>query len=144
MAALSLRAGRAVGTPGLTAPGGPNDAPPTIEFSWTPAGAVDLRDFKGIVKLTDDRGLDFGSYRMELVELQRTLDIPMGASMLGKEYELPLFLWVYADKMAADGHSSLTVRISVADTAGQTSLLERSIEIKRGPATIQLKSPTKD
>lgn len=139
LAVLTLRASSpAAGTRGWSSAA---DLPPVIEFSWTPAGAVDLREMRGLLKITDDRGLDFASYRMELLEPEMTLDIPNGKSLIGKEYEQPVDFALIADHPRVAGEDKLTVRITVADTAGQFTTIEREIKLKQSPFRVELRAP---
>lgn len=106
-----------------------DDAPPKIEFSWSPAGPVSLREMKGFLTIKDDYGIDFTSYRMRLPELDKTLDLPIDG-LIGKDYEQPISFSLLADNPKLRGHDRLTVEISVADDRGQKATLTRVIMLK--------------
>jgi len=109
---------------------GKGDTPPHIEFTWSPAGAVSLRDMRGMLSITDDRGIDFTTYRMHLVELDKTIDLPI-PGIIGREYSQPISFSLIADHPRLVGKDKLTVEISVADDKGQVSTLTRVIDLKR-------------
>lgn len=112
------------------------DKRPIIDLFWSPeSGPVDLKDFQGMIGLHDDHELDLATYELELVDLGVKLDIPNGAALLAKDYELPLYLWVYADDPKLVGKERFTIRIAVADKAGQYTRIERFIPLT--PATQQ-------
>lgn len=106
------------------------DAPPRIEFSWTPAGDVSLKEMRGFLTLKDDYALDFTTYRMRLVELDKTLDLPIDG-LIGKDYEQDVSFSLMADSPKLYGRSKLTVEIEVADDKGQKSTLTRVITLKQ-------------
>ncbi|MEY4744936.1 MAG: hypothetical protein RL272_881 [Candidatus Parcubacteria bacterium] len=103
------------------------DLPPRIEFTWSPAGAVDLKDMHGFLTLKDDYALDFKTYRMRLVEVDKTIDLPIDG-LIGKDYEQPVSLGLVAGNPRLNGR--LTVEISIADDRGQKSTLTRVITLK--------------
>ncbi|HTM68342.1 MAG TPA: hypothetical protein VL426_03515 [Candidatus Binatia bacterium] len=105
------------------------DTPPRIEFTWSPAGPVSLREMKGFLTINDDYGIDFTTYRMRLPELDKTLDMPIDG-LIGKDYEQPISFSLLADNPKLAGHDRLTVEISVADDRGQKSTLTRVIMLK--------------
>lgn len=105
------------------------DAPPHIEFTWSPAGPVSLREMKGFLSIKDDYGIDFSSYRMRLPELDKTLDLPIDG-LIGKDYEQPISFSLLAGNPKLYGRDRLTVEISVADDRGQRSTLTRVIMLK--------------
>ncbi len=105
----------------------PEDLPPRIEFTWSPAGPVDLKDMRGYLSLKDDYGLDFKTYRMRLVEVDKTIDLPIDG-LIGKEYEAPVSFSLIAGNPRLNGR--LTVEISIADDRGQKSTLTRVITLK--------------
>jgi hypothetical protein len=106
------------------------DLPPTIDFTWTPAGAVDLKQMRGTLTMSDDYALDFKTYRMRLVELDKTIDLPIDG-LIGKEYSAPVSFGLIADDPRLIGKDHLTVVISIADDKGQTTTLTRVIQLKR-------------
>lgn len=105
----------------------PEDLPPRIEFTWSPAGPVDLKEMRGYLSIKDDYGLDFKTYRMRLVEVDKTIDLPI-EGLIGKEYEAPVSFALIADNPRLNGR--LTVEISIADDRGQKSTLTRVITLK--------------
>lgn len=107
-----------------------DDLPPRIEFSWTPAGAVSLKEMRGFLTLKDDYALDFTTYRMRLVELDKTIDLPIDG-MIGKDYEQNVSFSLLAESPMMFGREKLTVEIEVADDKGQKSTLTRVITLKQ-------------
>ncbi len=105
------------------------DLPPTIDFTWSPAGAVSLKEMKGYLVIRDDYGLDFKTYRMHLVELDKTLDLPIDG-LIGKDYEQPISFSLIADDPHLRGKDKLTVEISIADDRGQKTSIERVIHLQ--------------
>ena len=105
------------------------DLPPTIDFTWSPAGAISLRDMKGYLVIRDDYALDFTTYRMRLVELDKTVDLPI-EGMIGKDYEQPIFFSLIAGDPHLIGKDKLTVQISIADDKGQKTSIERVIRLR--------------
>lgn len=113
------------------------DTPPRIEFTWTPLGPVDLKEMRGFLKLTDDYALDFTSYRMTVVELDRTFDLPIDG-LIGREYETPISLSLLASDPSLYGKPKLTLRFTVSDDQGQRAELERTIHLHQpGGGAIQ-------
>lgn len=106
------------------------DLPPRIEFSWTPAGAVSLKEMRGFLTLKDDYALDFATYRMRLVELDKTIDLPIDG-LVGKDYEQDVSFSLMAESPKLYGREKLTVEIEVADDKGQKSTLTRVITLKQ-------------
>lgn len=105
------------------------DQAPKIEFTWSPAGEVSLMDMKGMLTITDDYALDFTTYRMKLVELDREIDLPI-PGLVGKEYEQPISFSLVANDDKLWGRDKLTVIISIADDKGQKSEITRVIPLK--------------
>ncbi len=105
------------------------DLPPTIDFTWTPLGALDLKDFRGYLTMKDDYSLDFTTYRFTIVELNKTVDLPI-PGMIGKEYDSPVSLALLADRPELAEKDRITVRISIADDKGQKTEIERTIRLK--------------
>lgn len=106
------------------------DNPPTIEFSWSPAGPVDLREMRGYLTIKDDYAIDFTTYRLTLDELHKTIDLPI-PGMIGKEYSSPISFSLLADDPRLASLNKLTVLIDVSDDRGQKSTLTRVIDLKR-------------
>lgn len=113
------------------------DQPPQIEFTWSPAGEVSLMEMKGMLTIKDDYALDFTTYRMKLVELDRVLDLPI-PGLIGKEYEQPVSFSLIANDPKLEGHSKLTVEISIADDKGQTTVVTKVIPIKKDAQPFQI------
>lgn len=107
-----------------------SDKPPVIDFSWSPAGPVSLLQMKGMLKIADDYGLDFTTYHMKLVELDRDIDLPI-PGLIGKEYESPISFSLIANDPKLIGLTKLTVVISIADDRGQKSELTRVIDLRQ-------------
>ena len=105
------------------------DMPPVIEFTWTPLGVVDLKEFRGFLKMKDDHALDFTTYRMHIVEINKTYDLPIDG-MIGNEYESPISLGLLTNNAALVGKRQLTIRFSISDDVGQKSELERIVKIR--------------
>lgn len=107
-----------------------SDLPPTIDFTWSPAGEVSLLEMKAKLKLSDDRALDFKTYKMTLVEINREIKLPMAESLIGKDYEDNLSFSLFASDPKLIGKEKLTVRIQISDTKGHSASIERIIKIK--------------
>jgi hypothetical protein len=107
-----------------------SDNPPTIEFTWSPASPADLNEVRGKLFISDDYGLDFTTYEMTLVELERSLDLPI-EGLVGKQYEQDIFLGLVAEEFAATGAGHLTLEFVIADDRGQWTEVTRKIEISR-------------
>jgi hypothetical protein len=111
----------------LPAPFG--DAPPQITLTWSPEGAVDLATMKAHLHITDDRALDFSTYRLTVGEINRTIDLPI-AGLIGRDYETDLsFSWLAHDPRLA-GAGQMTVTISISDDHGHKSSITRVIPLK--------------
>jgi hypothetical protein len=123
MAAVAARDSRALMTRS-------EDLPPVIDFTWTPAGAVDLREMRGFLSIKDDYALDFTTYRMTLVEIDRTIDLPI-EGLIGREYEQDVSFSLIADHPRLRETDRLTVHVAIADDKGQTSTITRVIRLKR-------------
>lgn len=106
------------------------DLPPTIEFTWAPAGPVDLREMKGFLTLKDDYAIDFTTYRLTIDELHKTIDLPI-PGMIGKEYSSPISFSFIANDPRLLGLQHITVMIDIADDRGQKSSLTRNIDLKQ-------------
>lgn len=102
---------------------------PLITFTWEPSGAVDLREMRGMLRMSDDKGIDFTSYRMTLVELNKTLDLPI-PGLTGKEYEQPISFSLLAGDPRLLESKKLTVAIRVADMEGAEAELVQTIYLK--------------
>lgn len=106
------------------------DTPPTIDFTWAPAGAVDLKEMRGFLTIKDDHAIDFTTYRLTIEELSKTIDLPI-PGMVGMEYESPVSFALIADDPRLIGKEKITVTIEVADDRGQKSTLSRTIDLKK-------------
>ena len=105
------------------------DHPPDIEFTWTPVGRVDLREMQAKLKITDDYGIDFSTYRFTIVELKKTMDLPI-PGLVGREYEQDVSFSMLADNAILQVARQATIQISVADDAGQETSIEKVIKLK--------------
>lgn len=107
-----------------------NDQAPTIEFDLPEfEGPADLRLLLGQLRMQDDYGLDFTTYRMKLVELGKEYDLPI-PGMLGKDYEQRIsFSWL-EDKPEIAGLGELTVEFAIADDHGQKTTLAKKIPLR--------------
>lgn len=108
----------------------PTDLPPTIDFTWSPAGPVDLREMRAYLTIKDDYAIDFTTYRLTIEELRKTIDLPI-PGMIGKSYDTPVSFSLLADDPRLSGLTHITVMIDVADDRGQKSTLTRTIDLKR-------------
>ncbi|MDD5251014.1 MAG: hypothetical protein PHT12_00095 [Patescibacteria group bacterium] len=109
------------------------DQPPTIEFTWTPLGPVDLKEFKGQLVMKDDNALDFSTYQMRIVEIDKTIGLPI-PGVVGKEYTSPVYLGLIADDSRLIDHGSVTLEFSIADDRGQRTMRQYSIALKKATA----------
>ena len=105
------------------------DLPPTVELTWTPAGATTLREFRGHLKLTDDRALDFTSYRFEVVEAGKTVGLPI-EGMIGKQYESDVSLALLESYSGLVDKKEVHLKLSIADDAGQRTEIEKTVILK--------------
>jgi hypothetical protein len=111
-----------------------DDQPPTVGFTWSPAGTVDLEQFRGHLTLKDDHALDFKTYKMTFVELGRSIGLPLADQLIGKEYDdANVYFSLIARDPKLSGKDKLTVQIEVADDAGQKTSVEKVISIKPPP-----------
>lgn len=106
------------------------DQPPEVDFTWTPSGAVTLREMVGRLSLKDDHALDFKTYKMYLVELDKTVTLPMAESLIGREYEDRISFSLQAENPQLIGKDKLTVQIEIADTKGNKTSIERIIKLR--------------
>ncbi len=114
------------------------DAPPVVEFTWMPLGPLTLNEFKGSLSLKDDHALDFSSYKFRIVELDKTIGLPI-EGMIGKEYTSDIYLSWLADNAKVMESEQLTFEISVADDRGQTTSIRRVVRLKKSPYQVELK-----
>ena len=105
------------------------DLPPFVDLTWTPLGPLDLKEFRGRLTMADDRALDFRTYRFRIVELDRTLDMPI-EGLVGREYQQDIYLGLIADDTRLAEATRLTLEVSIADDAGQTTAIRRVVRIK--------------
>jgi len=115
------------------------DEPPRIEFTWTPLGPLSLKDMKGYLTMKDDFALDFTTYRFRIVELDKTVDMPIDG-LVGNEYESNVYLALLADDPRLVGLDRLTLEISVADDRGQKTTIDRVVRIKLAPMQVELRA----
>lgn len=106
------------------------DNPPVIEFTWTPLGEVDLKTVVGHLKMSDDKALDFGTYRMTVMETGNTYDLPIQGGVIGRLYETDLrFSWL-ANNPNLLSSDRMTLNFSIADNAGHKTSLIKAIPLK--------------
>ena len=115
------------------------DQPPTVEFTWTPLGPTTLQEFKGRLAMKDDHSLDFKTYRFHIVELDKTLDMPIDG-LVGSDYESDVYLSLLADDPRTYDLDRLTLEISIADDKGQRTSITRVVRLKPPPDSIELKA----
>jgi len=116
------------------------DLPPVVDLTWMPLGPLDLRDFRGRLTMSDDRALDFKTYRFRVVELDKTVDLPI-PGMIGKEYAQDVFLALIADDPRLADKSRLTIEVSIADDGGQVTSIRRIVPLKHAPLDATLRTP---
>ena|SRR3990172_11983989 len=116
------------------------DAPPEVSFTWTPLGPLTLREFKGLLTLKDDHALDFATYKFRIVELDKTIGLPI-EGLIGKEYSSDIYLSWLADNSQVLQSSSLTFEISVSDDRGQNTSITRVARLKESPTELKLQAP---
>lgn len=113
------------------------DAPPEIEFTWTPRRALTLQEFKGLLVMKDDYALDFSTYHLRIVELERETSLPI-EGLIGREYSSEVYLsWLAADPRVAV-LERLTLEISIADDRGQKTEISRVVRLKPPPTKVEL------
>lgn len=110
---------------------GPSDGdmPPTIDFTWEPLGRVFLEEVRGKVHMKDDHGLDFTTYRMTVVEANKTLDLPI-PGMAGREYEQDISFVQFARSTDILRKGEITVEFRIKDDAGQETVLTKVIKVR--------------
>ncbi|KPJ85297.1 hypothetical protein AMJ57_03590 [Parcubacteria bacterium SG8_24] len=104
------------------------DRPPVIEFFSDSPAPRPLRVTRGRVRLEDDRGLDFSTYRMTAVELGRTIRLPI-EGMLATEYEQDISLALLLTEPGAGRLEYITLEFFVADDSGQGTILSERVEL---------------
>lgn len=114
---------------GASGQAGP-DKPPSIEFTWESADEpVSLREFEGKLVMSDDRGLDFTAYRMEIAETGTSYDLPIDG-LSGKRYEQDIYFAWLAENADVAAAKKATVTFAIKDDAGQESSLTREIPLR--------------
>lgn len=106
-----------------------DDAPPRIDFTWSPAGPVSLKEMRAFLTIKDDYALDFTTYRMNLPDVNKTLDLPI-EGLIGKEYEQSVSFSLIAEHPGLAGKDKMTVEISIADDRGQNTTITKIIQLK--------------
>ncbi|MEK9152831.1 MAG: hypothetical protein AAB692_05705 [Patescibacteria group bacterium] len=106
-----------------------NDAPPAIEFTWTPNEPARLEDIRGHLAMHDDYALDFMSYRLRVVEIDKTVDLPIDG-LIGSSYEQDIYLGLLKDKPGMAGLKQVSLEFSIADDSGQVTRLVRVIPLR--------------
>ncbi len=112
---------------------------PSIAFDCEPFGEIDLKTAKCHLVMTDDKGLDFTTYRMTVKEIGRTFDMPVEGVLVGREYDTYLnFSWL-ADNITLTSGGKITVEFSIADDDGQKTVFEKSLLLNtwRNAPTVQ-------
>ena len=105
------------------------DLPPSIDFTWTPSGRVSLKEMKGFLSMKDDYALDFKTYRMIIVELGKTVDLPIDG-LIGKDYEQTISLSWLAENPKLIGKDKITLEFFIADDHGQKTTITRVIPLE--------------
>ena len=105
------------------------DSPPTIIFTWFPEKPSTLKDIDGTLKITDDYGLDFTTYRLTIEEINKTIDLPI-EGLIGKNYEQKIYLGLISDNPIFRQKKQATIIISIADDRGQKTTVRRVIPLK--------------
>jgi hypothetical protein len=105
------------------------DHPPTVDFTWTPIGRVDLKEMVGTVTLVDDHALDFSTYKITVVELGREIDLPI-VGIIGREYEQKVSFAMFDGNLQLLKKGEMTLQVEVADDVGQKTVIERIVKIK--------------
>jgi hypothetical protein len=107
-----------------------DDLPPVIDFTWTPVEPDDLRDVRGFLSIKDDYGLDFRTYKMRVVEMNKEWGLPIDG-LVGKDYEQPISLGLIADRPEIADSGQVTLEFSIADDRGQKSTITRVIRLRQ-------------
>ncbi|MBI4457447.1 hypothetical protein HY633_00600 [Candidatus Uhrbacteria bacterium] len=116
---------------GKAAPAGRiHDRPPEIDFTWTPEPPTMLEDIHGRLVMDDDYGLDFSTYRFRVIDIDKTVDLPI-AGMIGKRYEQDVYLGLLRDNPVMAKLESVALEFSIADDAGQVTRLVKVIPLKK-------------
>ncbi|MFH2062731.1 MAG: hypothetical protein ABIJ46_01095 [bacterium] len=115
------------------------DNKPTVDFTWTPIGRVRLTEMVGMVRVQDDYAIDFSTLKVQVVELNKTIKISRD-DLVGRDYEERVSFAMLAGNVEIASRGQMTLRISVADDAGQVTEIERVIKIEPelGNATLSV------
>ncbi|MBU0624786.1 hypothetical protein KKF05_00405 [Patescibacteria group bacterium] len=105
------------------------DNKPTVDFTWTPIGRVSLKEMIGRVKVEDDYALDFNTLKLEIVELNQTIELTR-SDVIGKSFEQEISLAMFDNQPELMTRGQMTIRVSVADDRGQEAILERVVKLK--------------
>ncbi|HCC21902.1 hypothetical protein A2480_00645 [Candidatus Uhrbacteria bacterium RIFOXYC2_FULL_47_19] len=114
------------------------DNKPTIDFTWTPLGRVRLTEMVGQVFLEDDYALDFSTFKIEVVEINKVLKIARD-DLVGREYTDRVSFAQLAGNPEINTRGQMTLRISVADDRGQLTEIERVIKINPELGSAEMK-----
>jgi hypothetical protein len=101
------------------------DEPPRITFECSPPGEMDLRSTQCRLRLTDESGLDFSTYRMTIKEIGREFDMPIEGGMIGRDYESNISFGLLADNDDLISHGKMTVEFRISDISGKETTLEK-------------------
>ncbi len=105
------------------------DDPPTVDFTWTPVGRVDLKEMVGTVKLQDDHALNFSTYKITILELNREITLPV-EGVIGRDYEQQISFAMFDGNLNLLKKQAMTIKIEVADDAGQHTAIQRIVKLK--------------
>jgi hypothetical protein len=105
------------------------DEPPTIDFTWTPIGRVNLKEMVGTVKLEDDHALDFSTYKVTVMELNREIGLPV-EGVIGRDYEQQMSFAMFDGNLELLKRQQMTLKVEVADDAGQKTEIEQVVKLK--------------
>ena len=119
------------------------DNPPTIEFTWTPLGRIDLIDMRGKLILIDYYALDFESYTMRIVELKMENGIPV-EGLIGRVFEQDVSLSTLHENAILAKKGEVTLEFYIKDDVGQEAFLSKTIKIKQLKTLPTLSVPSAD
>jgi len=107
-----------------------DDLPPVVDFTWTPVEPADLREVRGFLSMKDDYGLDFKTYRMRIVEMDKEWGLPIDG-LMGKDYEQPISLGLIDDRPEIADSRQVTIEFSIADDRGHATSITRVIRLRQ-------------
>ncbi len=106
------------------------DNPPEVDFTWSPIGKVTLQEMVGHIHIKDDYALDFSTFEVRVVELDKTIEI-FRDDVIGREYDGDVSFAIYHENPILLKYGRMTLEIKVADDRGQETRIERVVKIKR-------------